>query len=247
MRDIRDLPRGGWSASRVDRRFETDEDEYLDRDDVSLSTRTAVLRGLDRLHRLTLTYRWLARLVLAQAAGVDMPRVLELGAGHGELSRRIVRSTPSVHVTVSDVDTDFVAALRASDLGRHPQTEVRQVDATAIDAADLSWDVAVFALSLHHLPPEKVAAALRETTRVARTALFVDAWRNPLLLAVTPLFMVLGGWPMLHDGIISIRRMYARQALHDLAASPTVDIELRTRFVFPGYLVTTAKRSTTTR
>lgn len=198
------------------------------------------------MHRLTLTYRWLARLVLDQAGDVNMPRVLELGAGHGGLSRRIVRSTPSAHVTVSDVDSDFVTALRASDLGSHPRAEVREVDAAAIDAADLSWDVAVFALSLHHLPPEKVAAVLRETTRVARTALFVDAWRSPLMLAVTPFFVALGGWPMLHDGIISIRRMYARQALHDLAASPTIDVELRTRFVLPGYLVATAKRPTAT-
>ncbi len=236
------MPRGGWGASWLDRRFDTDADEFLDRDDVPAATRARVIRGLDRFHRLTLTYRWLSRLVVASAADVAEPRILELGAGHGELSRRVLRRAPSAHVTVSDIEPGFVASLAASDLGTHPRVDVRLIDATAIDADDRSWDVAVFALSVHHLPPDLVTMAVAEMTRVARTVLLVDAWRNPILLATTPLFLLLGGRPMFHDGVISLRRVYSRQAMHAMAAAAGGSIDVSARFTPPGYLVTTARR-----
>ncbi|HUF83913.1 MAG TPA: hypothetical protein VMQ81_04895 [Acidimicrobiia bacterium] len=89
MTDLATMPRGGPGAGRWSRRFDTDEPEYLDRDDVPPEWKARVVHGLDRLNRLGGTYRWMARQVLAEAAGVDEPRVLELGAGHGGLSRRI--------------------------------------------------------------------------------------------------------------------------------------------------------------
>lgn len=220
----------------MNRWYDTDALEYLDRDDVPQATRTRVIRGLDRFHRLTLTYQWLPRLVLREVAEVAQPRVLELGAGHGELSRRIIRHCPTARVTVSDVDEGFVAALADTDLGRDPRVDVRTLDATAIDAEDNTWDVAVFALSVHHLGPDLVALALSEATRVAKKVLFVDAVRNPLLLATVPIFLALGGRPMAHDGIISLRRMYSRRAFRDLAAT-TGPLEMRTHFVLPGYVV----------
>ena len=45
------------------------------------------------------------------------PNILELGAGHGALSRGSARQHPTAQVTISDVNPDSVAAIAASDLG----------------------------------------------------------------------------------------------------------------------------------
>jgi hypothetical protein len=50
-----------------------------------------------------------------------------------------------------------VTAIAAGDLGSHPRATVCEMDATAIDAPDGYYDLAVFAQSLHHLPPRPAA------------------------------------------------------------------------------------------
>ena len=74
-------------------------------------------------------------------------RILELGAGHGQLSRKILEQHPTATVTVSDVNPHSVAAMAASDSWRASPRDSQTMDATAIDAPDRSFDVAVFALS----------------------------------------------------------------------------------------------------
>jgi ubiquinone/menaquinone biosynthesis C-methylase UbiE len=56
------------------------------------------------------------------------------------------------------------------------------MDATAIDAPDGYYDLVIFAMSLHHLPPEKAAKVLAEGTRVANKLLIIDLRRPPASL-----------------------------------------------------------------
>ncbi len=77
-------------------------------------------------------------------------------------------------MTVTDVDAISVADIAAGDLGRHPRAVVREMDATAIDAPDNSYDLALFALSFHHLPPEQASRVFAEDTRVAAKLLIID-------------------------------------------------------------------------
>ncbi|MFW6691881.1 class I SAM-dependent methyltransferase [Streptomyces sp. MAR4 CNX-425] len=249
-----DMPRGGPRAARWDRLFETDRDEYIDRPGSPARCRR-VLRGLDRFQRLTLGYRTCARLTAAALAAAPGPvpdpfadpfagpRVLELGAGCGRLSYALLRRLPTAHVTASDVNPRVVDALRAGPLGRHPRAACAVVDATAIDAPAGAYDVAVMAMSLHHLPPAGVAALLREGTRVARTLLLVDGWRHPLSLASVPLMFLTGGPAQAHDGLISLRKVYAAAAVRALAGQCGAPVRVDTRFAPPGYLVATATRS----
>lgn len=228
--DIESMPRGGPDASWLDRQLETDRLEYIDRDDVA-GRKRAVIRSLDRVGRLFGLHRTIARLVLEEAGDVREPRILELGSGHGALSRILLGMHPGAHLTVTDVDPQLVAAISAGDLGCHPRATVRQLDATSIDAPDSAFDLAVFALSFHHLPPTLASRVFAEGTRVADKLVIIDLPRPPAPLHVLRLAHMLpfAAIPMLHDGVISSLRAYSPAALLALAehADPAIEVELR--------------------
>src|SRR5215211_1122111 len=151
--DIEHMPRGGPNASWLDRRLETDCPEYLDHDDVDDRLKRSVVRSLDRTGEFFNNHEKFARLALDEIADVADPKILELGAGHGRLSRKLLEHHPTAEVTVSDVDPTSVANIAAGELGDHPRSTVRAIDAADIDAPDGYFDLAVFALSFHHLSP----------------------------------------------------------------------------------------------
>jgi ubiquinone/menaquinone biosynthesis C-methylase UbiE len=228
--DIDSMPRGGPDASWLDRRLQTDRLEYLDRDDVDHLKRR-VLRALDRGGRIFGQNDMCARIALDEVANVPDPKILELGSGHGGLSRSLLKMRPTAQATVTDIEPTSVAAIAAGDLGSHPRATVREMDATAIDAPDGSYDLAVFALSFHHLPPRLAARVFAEGTRVADKLLIIDfrRLRSPLqaarLACFLPFAMVV---PTSHDGLISSVRAYSPSALQTLAwyADPRITLEL---------------------
>src|ERR1700756_808972 len=171
--DIESMPRGGPDASWLDRRLQTDRLEYLDRDDVD-DLKRRVIRSLDRGGRILGRHKKFARIALDQVADVPDPNIVELGSSHGSLSRELVKMRPTAQVTVTDIDPTSVAAIATSNLGRHPRAVVREMDATAIDAPDGHYDLAVFALALHHLPPPLASQVFAEGTRVADKLLIID-------------------------------------------------------------------------
>jgi ubiquinone/menaquinone biosynthesis C-methylase UbiE len=243
--DIDTMPRGGPDASRLDRLLQTDTPEYLDRDDVDHLKRK-VVRGLERMGSLARHHKKCARMALDEVADVPDPKILELGSGHGALSRKLLQMHPTAEVTVTDIEPTSVAEIAAGDLGDHARATVRTMDATAIDAPDRHFDLAVFALSLHHLPPRAAARVFAEGTRAANKLLIIDMARPPApfhiirLAAFLPFAAVM---PLAHDGFISSLRSYSRSALCALAeyADPTIAVECRGGF--PRFQVVVAART----
>lgn len=223
------MPRGGFHASWLDRRLQTDRPEYLDRDDVDDRIKRQVIWSLDWMGRILRDHDRLAARALPLVADIAEPKILELGAGHGALSRAVLKTHGKAHVTVTDVDPVSVSNIAAGDLGSHPRADVRRVDATAIDAPDRSFDLALFALSFHHLPPVQAARVLTEGTRVADKLVVCDLHRPPaplhaLRLASMLPFVFL---PFAHDGLISSLRAYSRSAFGALAAAADPAITLQ--------------------
>lgn len=246
--DIASMPRGGPDASWLDRRLQTDRLEYLDRDDVG-KLKQKVIESLDRggQRRHLGAYEKIARMALAEIADIPSPKILELGSGLGGLARRLLEKHPTAHVTITDIDPAFVAGVAADDLGSNPRAAVREMDATAIDAPAGSYDLALFALSLHHLPPESAVKVFAEGTRVADKLMIVDLRRPRAPMHVVLLAMVLPFTrilPVAHDGFISSLRAYSPSALRALAkyADPTIAIEFRTQPFGPTVAV--ASRTT---
>ncbi|MGV7320327.1 class I SAM-dependent methyltransferase, partial [Mycobacterium kansasii] len=86
----------------------------------------------------------------------------------------LLRMHPTAHATVTDVERSSVAAIAASDLGDHPRALVGRKDATAIDAPDGAYHLAVIAMSFHHLTPARASRVFAEGTRVAEKLLIID-------------------------------------------------------------------------
>jgi SAM-dependent methyltransferase len=182
-----------------------------------------VVRSLDFGARILGRHKKFARIALNEVADVPDPRILELGSGHGGLSRALLEMHPTAHVTVTDIEPTSVAAIAAGNLGRHPRAVVREMDATAIDAPDGSYDLAVFVLSLHHLPPALAARVFAESTRAADKLLIIDLPHPPSLLHILELALNLSLTPVIpaaHDGAISSLRAYSPSALGRLPAMP---------------------------
>ena len=244
--DIDRMPRGGPDASCVDRLLQTDRPEYLDRDfdgDAANEARKrSVIRALEWTGEFFGNTEKFARIVLDELADAPDPKILELGSGHGGLSRKLLEWHPTAELTVTDVEPASVAAIAAGDLGEHQRATVREMDATAIDAADGHYDLAVFAFSFHHLPPALASRVFAEGTRVATKLVIIDLPRPPSplhllrLAAMPPLAPVV---PFIHDGVISSLRTYSPSALRALAAhaDPAIEVELRGGLMSPQVVV----------
>lgn len=240
--DIDSMPRGGPDASCVDRLLQTDRPEYLDRDDVDPRVKRSVIAALDWTGRVFGNHDQFARIVLDEVADVADPRILELGAGHGALSAGVLEQHPTARLTVTDIEADSVAAMGAGVLGHHPRAQVRAMDATAIDAADGEFALAVFALSFHHLPPGLAAQVLAEGTRVADKLIVIDLPRPPSpvhLLRLATMLPLAPFVPFVHDGVISSLRCYSPSAMRALAAHAGVDVTVRAGLFGPQVSVAT--------
>jgi ubiquinone/menaquinone biosynthesis C-methylase UbiE len=230
-RDIDSMPRGGPDASWLDRRLQTDRLEYLDRDDVD-DLKRRVVRSLERAGKIFDHHGIFARMALDEVTDVPDPKILELGSGHGGLSRALLEMHPTAQVTVTDLEPTSLAAIAAGDLGSHPRATVREMDATAMDAPDGYYDLAVFSQAFHHLSPRLAARVFAEGTRAADKLLIIDLQRrrSPVsavrTVCLLPFAMV---FPVFHDGLISVLRAYSPSALRALAryADPAITLELR--------------------
>lgn len=234
------MPRGGPDASWLDRHLQTSRPEYLDKDDVPDERKQKITAFLDRAGERSGHHDHNAHLVIEQLSGIPNPRFLELGAGHGGLSARVVDLHPTVEVTVTDLDPVSVADIEAGPLGTCPRATAEVTDATAIDAPDDSYDLVVFALSLHHLPPSAACRAIAEGTRVGKKFLVIDLKRPPAIVVLLMLLLVIPAIlfflahsspsavaPILHDAYISLLRSYSTSAFITLAAAadPTITVE----------------------
>ncbi|MPV38987.1 class I SAM-dependent methyltransferase [Georgenia subflava] len=90
--------------------------------------------------------------------------VLEVGAGNGEMTAALLRRSPGVRVTLTDIDERMVAAAR--DRLRRTSVSVEPADARALHFHDASFDFVLSFLMLHHVVNWQ--SALAEASRVLK-------------------------------------------------------------------------------
>jgi SAM-dependent methyltransferase len=219
--DLRSAPLAGAAAwvNLLDRLTLLPRPEFCDDPACPEDQRRAILASIDwineHLHSYPLWARWMRPDLLHPSGPV---RVLDLAAGHGGFAIALKQLLgDAVDVTASDL---FDAYL---DLGRDQarrlgvQVSFVQQDATDLrNLRPLDFDVIVCTQSIHHFPPGMVARMLGEAARIARRSVwFIDAERG--LLAASLLGLLMGlrdrSWPVLHDTVVSLRKMYAEEEL----------------------------------
>jgi hypothetical protein len=124
-----------------------------------------------------------------------------------------------VRVVVVDRDAATIALARRRTAG-YPEISLVQADAAALPLRQGVADVAVIALTLHHLDRDTAVACLDAMTAAARTAIVNDLLRTPLTLALVWLATrLLRLHPVSrHDGPVSVRRAWSAEELAALAA-----------------------------
>jgi 2-polyprenyl-3-methyl-5-hydroxy-6-metoxy-1,4-benzoquinol methylase len=148
--------------------------------------------------------------------------VVDVGGGRGDLAVRIVRwarrAGRPVRVLVIDRDATMLALARRR-TARYPEITLVCADAAALPLRRHAADVAVAALTIHHLTPDEVAAALGAMATAARVVVVNDLLRTPASLALVWLATrALGLHPVsCHDGPMSVRRAYTADELEALA------------------------------
>jgi ubiquinone/menaquinone biosynthesis C-methylase UbiE len=96
--------------------------------------------------------------------GLDGCHIVELGCGRADLTRVIATAGRDRRVLALEVDAiQHARNLQIADL---PNVQFALAGAEAIPASDASFDVAFMFKSLHHVPLERMDAALREIARV---------------------------------------------------------------------------------
>ena len=217
----------GWS-----RRADDPEllDDQLPERDVLLS-----LADLRFVNRRLGGWRSLRRTVLPLVAGLQRPRLLDVGCGSADLPERLRLARPELRVV--GVDRKLLH-LKAAPAG------VARVaaDVKALPFAPGSFDVVTASLFLHHFDSEAAAALLAELFALARRALVV----NDLRRARVPYYFGRAFFPLLfrsrvsvHDGLVSIRRAFTRAELVDVFARAGIR-DVRVRGAFPYRLLAVA-------
>ena len=191
---------------------------------VGAAARAASLADIERLNAwfggYALTLREIRR-VAATAPGRRLV-VLDVGGGHAAFAARLVRwarrAGRAIRVVVAERDAETLALARRT-CAAYPEIALVQADATALPFAEGAADVSVASLTLHHLEPDGVVAALREMAATARRAVVVnDLLRTRATLALVWLATrLLWCHPISrHDGPLSVRRAYSGAELSAL-------------------------------
>lgn len=198
----------------------------------------ACLRDVARLNR----FPGGARMTLAQVTRLlgQTPRarpvwILDVGTGGADLPMALVRWARQcgrpIRVLALDRN-DRILAIARRFAAHYPEIVFLLGDARFLPVKAESLDVALAALTLHHLEPSEAPGVLAELGRVTRLGFIVNdlirsrvaywlVWLATRLLARSPLSH--------HDGPLSVLRAYTPAEIRDLARRAGLErIRIRT-------------------
>ena len=199
------------------------------------------------LHDIGLVNRWGGERALVRQLAARLPpgaaaRLLDVGAGSGEVARRVEaalrRRDRTARVIAIDRQWLHLAVGRRLDPDGLPAAAA---DAFRLPFADGSFDWAFSTLVFHHFSPEENVAVLREVARVAHGMCVLDLRRH-----LVPLLFVRAAGPLFFrspvssaDGAASVRQAYTPAEARAIAGRALPDS--RVARIFPFRLLLSAR------
>ncbi|NUQ73708.1 MAG: methyltransferase domain-containing protein [Polyangiaceae bacterium] len=224
--------------SSIERRLYRNAPEWLDDPSFPAEQRIEALDRLDRVNRFLGSYDTFTALLMplieaAERAGRSPVRVHDLASGHAGFAVLLKQVLGDrVVVEASDIKAEYldIGRARASSLGVPVDFFIE--DALAMDGIRARGvDIVVCTQALHHFPPGMVARMIGEASRAANIgACFIDGERSWVMLSalIPAATFISRSRTLLHDGIVSMRRMYYREELELLGAlAPGVPADVR--------------------
>lgn len=130
--------------------------------------------GMEGEHARRL-YPHVAHEVCAAVAGIEVPRLLDLGCGTGALAARVLDELPVARLECIDLSPRMVETARAQ-LGT--RADVRLGDAERLPFRDSSFDAVWCNDSFHHYPdPERAAFQAWRVLAPGGTFVIGEAWQ----------------------------------------------------------------------
>lgn len=198
-------------------------DEILDDPDIPAEEMYRSLQDLALVNRWWGSARALASFLDREVRrlAITEPVVLDVGAGSGDVARRLAdslrRAGHRARVVACDLQARHLAAGRSMSRDAFPSLAG---DAFSLPLDDRSVDWVVSTLFLHHFSPEENRRLLRELSRVARHGFaMLDLTRHLLPLA----FIAVAGRLLFRtpvsvaDGMASVRQAYTPEEARGFA------------------------------
>ena len=115
------------------------------------SSFTRQMPAYGRMHQTILS--------MAALGGRELGRVLELGAGTGTLTKKLLERFPSVEVTAVDLSAEMLALARPKLAFAGGRVILREADVSSADLGT-GYDAVVSAIAFHHVPARKKAPVI---------------------------------------------------------------------------------------
>ncbi|HUF05588.1 MAG TPA: methyltransferase domain-containing protein [Aridibacter sp.] len=150
-------------------------------------------------------------------------RILDVGAGSGELLRQIARygrkAGKKAELAGIELNERSARSILLESSG-FPEIFAVRGDAVHLPFPDGTFDFVISSLFAHHLTDRQIICALREMKRVCTREIFlIDLHRHPFALAAYKVFCIAFGISQLvrQDGSLSILRGFKAGELLELA------------------------------
>jgi SAM-dependent methyltransferase len=150
-------------------------------------------------------------------------KVLEIGCGTGEATRYMAGR--AARVVALDLSPEMVCVARERSAGIE-NIEYHVADAVEWDYPEARFDAVVSIATLHHLPLERMIAAIERTLRPGGVLLILDLLdrSHPRYLPLNALALLLPGWDRLRrkgPRWAALRRAYHEHGAHDVYLRPS--------------------------
>ncbi|QQS40506.1 MAG: methyltransferase domain-containing protein [Acidobacteriota bacterium] len=164
-----------------------------------------------------------------KASDTDRFRILDIGAGSGELLREIARysrkAEKKAHLAGLEINERSARSI-LEESKAYPEIRAVRGDALRLPFRDRAFDYVISSLFAHHLTDRQIVMALKEMGRVAGREIFlIDLHRHPAAFAAYKVFCSVFGISQLvrQDGSLSVLRGFKPPELLDLAKEAGFD------------------------